>query len=696
MTKTATGLSLGTPGPLGSVCTEGGVNFALFSAHAERVDLCIFDTTGKKEIQRLPLPGRAGDIWHGHLDGAGDGQLYGYRVHGPYEPRRGHRFNPNKLLVDPYARSLTGRVIPHPSNYGYHAGGHHDADLSFDDSDNAAYVPKCRVIGPRVEAPVVHPRTALSDTVIYELHVRGFTKRHPNVPAKLRGTFAGLASPRMIDYLVKLGVTAIELLPAQAFADERHLTRNGLVNFWGYNPYNYFAVDPWYLASGRHDEARDAIAKLHAAGIEVLLDVVYNHTAEGDELGPTLSFRGIDNASYYRLAEDPRYYVNDSCCGNSLNVTHPQVKQMVLDSLAYWVDEMGIDGFRFDLGVSLGRDPADFNPQAALLDAIRTHPSLSEVKLIAEPWDCGHFGHQTGHFPPGWSEWNDFYRDTVRRVWRGDSGMLGDFATRLAGSGDLFVSGERGPLASVNYVAAHDGFTLDDLVSYAHKHNEANREHNRDGPSHEVSWNNRVEGPTDRPDIIELRARQKRSLLASLFLSQGIPMIVAGDEFGRAQDGNNNPYCQDNEIGWLDWARDEADLALTDFVTRLVRFRKAHAALRRERHFVGETVGDTSLKDITWLHPQGREMGDDDWLDHGLKSFGFLIAGEAGNVILVLMNPEHHRVAFRLPEALNQYSWRVEIDTAEPLKNVDTRPLNGDASIDLQPSQLIAATGRLR
>ena len=688
MTPRAAGLELGSPGPLGAACRDGGVNFAIFSAHAERIELCLFDRIGKKETARLPFPGRTGDIWHGFLEKAGPGLLYGYRVHGPYEPRRGHRFNPNKLLIDPYAKSLTGRVIDHAANFGYHAGDP-DQDLSFDERDNAAYMPKCRVVGSRAgEALSPRARYSMADSVIYELHVRGFTKQNPDVPAKIRGTFAGLTSPRVIDHLVKLGITAVELLPAQAFANERHLVRHGLVNFWGYNPYNYFAADPWYLASGAQDEARDAIAALHTAGIEVILDVVYNHTAEGDELGPTLSFRGIDNASYYRLADDPRFYVNDSGCGNSLNVTHPQVGQLVVDSLGHWVDEMGVDGFRFDLAVSLARDPNDYDPRAALFEAIRTRPSLSDTKLIAEPWDAGPHGHQTGHFPPGWAEWNDLYRDTVRRFWRGDSGILGDLATRLAGSSDLFARERRGPSASINYVTAHDGFTLSDLVSYSHKHNEANREHNRDGPSHEVSWNNGVEGPAD--DLTELRARQKRSLLAALFLSQGVPMIVGGDEFGRSQDGNNNPYCQDNEIGWLDWTRTSADHELTDFITRLIRFRRNHPSLRRSEHFTGAIIDDRQIKDIAWLHPDGREMAENDWHDSHLHAFGFLIAGRSGkDDILALLNAGHARRPFHLPESIAERAWHVRIDTSTPLDR--PRPLPSD--IYLPPSSLLAASG---
>jgi glycogen operon protein len=688
VTPRAAGLDLGSPGPLGSACSDGGINFAIFSAHAERIELCLFDSKGETETARLPLPGRTGDIWHGFLEKADPGLLYGYRVHGPYEPQRGHRFNPNKLLVDPYAKSLTGRVIDNAANFGCHAG-HHDRDLSFDERDNAAFMPKCRVVGPRAEEAMSRPNHSLADSVIYEIHVRGFTRQNPDVPKKVRGTFAGLTSPRVIDHLVKLGITAVELLPAQAFANERHLVRHGLVNFWGYNPYNYFAADPWYLASGKQDEARAAIAALHAAGIEVILDVVYNHTAEGDELGPTLSFRGIDNASYYRLAEDPRFYVNDSGCGNSLNVTHPQVRQLVTDSLAHWVDEMGVDGFRFDLAVSLARDPDDYNPHAALFEAIRTHPSLRDTKLIAEPWDIGPHGHQTGHFPPGWAEWNDLYRDTVRHFWRGDSGILGDLATRIAGSSDLFAREGRDPTASINYVAAHDGFTLSDLVSYAHKHNEANREHNRDGSSHEVSWNNGIEGPAD--DLADLRARQIRSLLTTLFLSQGVPMIVAGDEFGRSQNGNNNPYCQDSNIGWLDWTTTSDDLELTDFVARLIQFRQDHPSLRRSEHFTGAIINDRQMKDITWLHPDGREMVEDNWHDDHLHAFGFLIAGASDkDDVLALLNAGHAPRHFRLPDSIAERRWQIQIDTASPLG--EPRPL--PSGIDLPQSSLLIATGK--
>ena len=633
-------LEPGVPAPLGASVTKDGVNFALFSAHGEKVELCLFSADGQRETARLVLPGRSGDIWHGFAPGLAAGQLYGYRVHGPYEPRAGHRFNPNKLLLDPYARSLHGALIPHVANYGYHRS---KDDLSFDRRDNAAFVPKGRVLAPLPPLDGSPPRTPWTRTVLYEAHLRGLTRRHPQVPPAWRGTFAGLASPAVIEHLTSLGVSVIELMPVHPFADERHLADRGLRNYWGYNSYNFFAVMPRYLSSGDINEARRAIAALHDAGIEVILDVVYNHSGEGDEWGPTLSFRGLDNASYYRLAEERRFYVNDAGCGNSLRLEHPAVRQMVVDSLAWWAAEMGVDGFRFDLASTLARENGVFLPEAAFFKDIARQPALARLKLIAEPWDIGPNGYQLGHFPPGWAEWNDRYRDALRRFWRGDGGLLGELATRIAGSSDFFP--RRGPSASINYITAHDGFTLADLVSYEHKHNQANGEGNRDGTEHNYSWNCGVEGPSDEPEVRALRARQQRNLLASLLLSHGVPMLLAGDEAGRSQKGNNNAYCQDNETSWIDWAgRDEA----------LAAFTRQVIALRRDI-FASDPPPDPDA--IVWRHPGGRKMTPNDWHDPAGRAFVVQLTPD----VLLLLNAGAQAVGFALPPG----DWRLVLDTGE-------------------------------
>src|SRR5690348_695000 len=551
--------------PLGATWDGVGVNFALFSANASKVELCLFDIEGKKELERIELPEFTDEVWHGYLPEARPGTVYAYRVHGPYEPAAGHRFNPNKLLIDPYARQLVGEIKWDPAVFGYTLGAA-DADLSFDKRDSGPFVPKCRVIDPAFTwGTDRRPRVPWERSVVYELHVRGYTMRHPTVPAEMRGTFAGLMRPEVVDYIRRLGVSAIELLPIHAFVDDSHLLDKGLRNFWGYNTIGFFAPQPRYLGTPFVNETKEMIAAFHSVGIEVILDVVYNHTAEGNELGPTLSFKGIDNASYYRLAPDPRYYINDTGTGNTVNLSTPRVLQMVTDSLRYWAEEMHIDGFRFDLATILAREPYGFDQGGGFLDSCRQDPVLSQVKLIAEPWDCGPGGYQVGHFSPGWAEWNDRYRDTVRAYWKGDEGTLPELASRMAASSDLFNRRGRKPWASVNFITAHDGFTLNDLVSYNDKHNEANGEDNRDGHSDNRSWNHGAEGPTDDPDIVELRERQKRNMLATLLLSQGTPMVLAGDEFGRTQQGNNNAYCQDNEISWVDWNHDERGEALIRF-----------------------------------------------------------------------------------------------------------------------------------
>src|SRR5579885_124360 len=579
----------GSPYPLGATWDGRGVNFALFSAHAVKVELCLFDRVDAHESERIVLPECSDHVWHGYLPDAGPGLLYGYRVHGPYEPERGHRFNPHKLLLDPYARLIRGRLRWSDAHFGYRIGSPRE-DLSFDRRDNARGMPKCQVIDPAftwgVDRPPCH---AWSESVIYEAHLRGFTMRHPELPENLRGTVAGFAGAPVIDYLKGLGITAIELLPVQAHVDDRYLIERGLTNYWGYNTIGFFAPEPGYLSSGRLHEFKTMVARLHDAGIEVILDVVYNHTGEGNQLGPTLCFRGIDNASYYRLQPDaPRYYVDDTGTGNSLNLTHPRVMQMVMDSLRYWTGEMHVDGFRFDLASTLGRGPQGFDPHCSLFSAMRQDPLLARVKLIAEPWDLGPGGYQLGHFGAGWSEWNDRYRDSVRRFWRGDAGALPELATRITGSADLFDHDGRHPRASINFLTAHDGFTLQDLVSYEHKHNAANGEDNRDGRDEAYSANYGIEGPTDDENILALRRRQRRNMLATLLLSQGTPMLLAGDEFGRTQRGNNNAYAQDNEISWVDWeAIDDDTRGDIGFVRRLLNLRRQHSALRWPRFLHG-------------------------------------------------------------------------------------------------------------
>jgi glycogen operon protein len=670
----------GVPYPLGASWDGLGVNFALFSAHATKVELCLFDPEGRRELERIELPEYTDEVWHGYLPDARPGTVYGYRVHGPFEPRAGHRFNPYKLLMDPYAKRLMGSLRWSDAHFGYRIGSPR-GDLSLDRRDSAPGMPKCVVVDPAFtwgrDRPLAIP---WEKTILYELNVRGFTRLHPDVPAPARGTFAGLAAPEVVKYIRSLGVSAVELLPIHAFLDDRTLLQRGLRNYWGYNSIGFFAPDSRYFATGAIQEFKEMVARLHEAGIEVILDVVYNHTAEGNELGPTLSFKGIDNASYYRLAPDPRYYINDTGTGNTLNLSHPRVLQMVTDSLRYWVTEMHVDGFRFDLATILGREPHGFDQGGGFLDSCRQDPVLSQVKLIAEPWDCGPGGYQVGGFPPGWAEWNDRFRDTVRSYWKGDGGKLPDFAARLTGSGDLFNRRGRKPWASVNFVTAHDGFTLNDLVSYNDRHNEANGEDNRDGHSNNLSWNHGVEGPTGDPDIQALRQRQMRNLLATLLLAQGTPMLVAGDEFARTQSGNNNPYCQDNEISWIDWqAIDNGGHALTAFVRHLTRLRTSHPLLRRSRFLTGTVNPDHGVKDVTWLTPAGQEKTPDQWQDPMARCLGMLmggrieseaIGGAATNqqepwatALLLIVNAHHEVVPFTIPDVTGGNRWLRLVDT---------------------------------
>jgi len=666
----------GRPYPRGAHWDGEGVNFALFSEHAEKVELCLFDENGENEVQRVELPEYTDQVWHGYLPEARPGQLYGYRVHGPYRPEHGHRFNPNKLLIDPYARAIVGDLRWDDALFGYTIG-HPEGDLSFDERDSAPFMPRCKVIDPAFtwgnDAP---PDIAWHETVIYELHVRGFTQRHPDVPEALRGTFAGLAAAPAIDHLRELGITSVELMPVHAFLDDRYLVDRGMRNYWGYNTIGFFATEARYSASGKVNEFKTMVRTLHSAGIEVLLDVVYNHTAEGNQLGPTLSFRGIDNASYYRLAtENPRYYEDFTGCGNTLNLQHPRVLQMIMDSLRYWVTEMHVDGFRFDLASALARELHAVDRLGAFFDILRQDPTLSRVKLIAEPWDLGAGGYQVGNFPVGWAEWNDKYRDTMRAYWKGDGGLIGEFAQRLTGSSDLYNRSSRRPYASVNFVTAHDGFTLHDVVSYNDKHNEANGEDNRDGHSHNLSWNHGVEGPTDDQAIVTLRERQKRNFLATLLLSQGIPMITAGDELGRTQNGNNNAYCQDNETSWLDWSFDANARALLAFVRRMIEIRRDHPAFRRRDFFQGRALHGAEVKDISWFKPDGSEMTAEEWDHEHARALGVYLAGEAlsetdrrgqrltDDNFLLLFNAGAEAVDFQLPQQLGPGSWMVLVDT---------------------------------
>ncbi|HXS27577.1 MAG TPA: glycogen debranching protein GlgX [Steroidobacteraceae bacterium] len=684
----------GAPYPRGATWDGEGVNFAFFSEHATRVELCLFDPSGRHERQRLELKERTDFVWHGYLPEARPGQLYGFRVHGPYEPERGHRFNPNKLLIEPYARQIVGEMRWSDAEFGYRIG-HSRADLSFDKRDSAPGMPKCRVIDPAFtwgdDRP---PRTPWHDTVIYELHVRGFTLRHPQVPPRLRGTYEALATAPVIDHLLRLGVTAVELMPIHAFINDRHLLDRGLTNYWGYNTIGFFAPEARYSATGQVNELKTAVKALHSAGIEVILDVVYNHTAEGNHLGPTLSFRGADNATYYRLKPDePRYYMDFTGTGNTLNLQHPRVLQLIMDSLRYWATEMHVDGFRFDLASALARELFDVDRLGSFFDTISQDPVLSQVKLIAEPWDVGQGGYQVGNFPPGWNEWNDKYRDSMRSYWKGDGGLIGEFARRFSGSADLYEAGGRKPHASINFITAHDGFTLEDLVSYNDKHNEPNGEENHDGTDNNRSWNCGAEGPTDDAAIRALRIKQKRNLIATLLLSQGVPMILAGDELGHTQQGNNNAYCQDNELSWLDWSLSDEQRGFLAFVAQMVRVRRQHPVFARRRFLHGRPIPGESVKDVAWLNPTGAEMNDTEWDQAFARALGVYLGGAAlervdgrGRPItddnfLLLFNAHYEPIPFTLPPCRGGCSWRALIDTARddlrPLEQGEPYPLEG-------------------
>jgi glycogen operon protein len=668
----------GRPYPLGATWDGEGVNFAIFSAHAEKVELCLFDRSGSREAARIVLPEYTDEVWHAYLPDARPNLLYGYRVYGPFDPAAGHRFNPNKLLIDPYAKALSGKVRWADALFGYRIGSPRE-DLSFDRRDNARQMPKCRVVETAFTwGEDRRPQTPWEETIILELHVRGLTMRHPEVEPAHRGTFTGLASPAMLDYLVELGVTAVELLPAHAAVDDRHLVERGLANYWGYNTVAYFAPDPRLLATTSTTSFKTLVKRLHDVGIEVILDVVYNHTGEGNHLGPTLSFRGIDNASYYRLDADRRYYQDFTGTGNSLNLDHPRVLQLVMDSLRYWALEMHVDGFRFDLCTTLGRENGDYGQGSAFFDAIRQDPALAGLKLIAEPWDIGPYGYQLGNFPPGWAEWNAQYRDTVRRFWRGDQGLVDELASRVAGSSDIFGYRGRRPWASINFITAHDGFTLQDLVSYEHKSNEVNGEDNRDGADENYSANYGVEGPSDDAEIVAVRDRQKRNLLATLLLSLGVPMLLAGDEVGRSQRGNNNPYGQDNDLSWTDWQNiGPEDRELCRFVRYLIHLRRRHRVFSRPRFFRGEVLSEAGVKDITWITPSGTEAGPEDWGNAFAQSLGWVLSGAAGEFytpggqrdidesFLVMVNAYHGDLDFHVPVLAAPMSWQPLVDTAE-------------------------------
>jgi isoamylase len=662
----------GQPHPLGACWDGSGTNFALYSSVAEKVELCLFEPGSVTESERIELPHRTGHVWHAYLPGCLPGTLYGYRVHGPYEPAQGTRCNPGKLLLDPYARGIVGDYRWSNALYAY-PHDHPEQDLARNDEDSAPAMPRCQVVDDAFDwGDDKPPRIAWRDTVIYELHVKGFTVKHPDVPSRLRGTYAGLASAEAIAHFKRLGVTAVELLPVHSFVDDHRLIDLGRRNYWGYNTIGFFAPEQRYNASGTLAEFKGMVKLLHAAGIEVILDVVYNHTAEGNHLGPTLCLKGIDNATYYRLCDDPRYYHDVTGTGNTLDSHQPVALRLIMDSLRYWVQEMHVDGFRFDLASALGRTETQFDWCSNFFAAVGQDPVLAPVKLIAEPWDVGEGGYQVGGFPLGWADWNGRYRDAVRSFWRGDDDRLGEFAARLSGSRDLYHHDGRAPTDSINIVTVHDGFTLRDLVSYNDKHNEANGEDNRDGESHNLSWNCGAEGPTDDPAIEALRERQQRNFLATLFVSQGTPLLLGGDELGRTQHGNNNGYCQDNEISWVDWKLPQSE-RLRPFVERLAALRRELPALRRPTFVTGEP-GPDGVRDVTWFTPGAAEMGEADWGGHA-KSVAVMLCGrQTGEVdatrrpvesasVLMLFNAFHEPLAFTLP-ALRDGGWTARVDTA--------------------------------
>jgi isoamylase len=694
----------GSPFPLGATWDGKGVNFAVYSENATEVDLCLFASTeDKKESERLQINEVSHHVWHVYVPDLKPGQLYGFRVYGPYEPESGLRFNPNKVLIDPYAKAIAGNIQWHDALFGYEVGNPQE-DLSFSDIDNAAYIPKAAVIDSNFNWEGDQKLSIpYHKTIIYETHVKGFTQTHPDIPENIKGTYAALAHPVSIKYLKDLGITAIELMPVHHFLNDRMLLDKGLTNYWGYNTIGFFAPDVRYCSSnGIGDqvfEFKNMVKELHKAGIEVILDVVYNHTAEGNQMGPTLSFRGIDNSSYYRLAENKRYYMDYTGTGNTLNAQLPSVLRLIMDSLRYWILEMHVDGFRFDLAATLARELHEVDRLGSFFDIIHQDPVISQVKLIAEPWDIGEGGYQVGKFPPGWAEWNGKYRDTIRDYWRGADSMLGEFALRLTGSPDLYKEDYRRPTASINFVTAHDGFTLNDLVSYNEKHNDANGENNNDGESHNRSWNCGVEGPTDDPAINKLRNQQKRNFLTTLFLSQGVPMLVAGDELGRTQGGNNNAYCQDNEISWINWEKKDNDLL--EFTKKLIHLYKEHPVFTRKRWFQGYPIKGIGVEDIAWFLPDGNEMSEENWNNDFAKSLAVYLNGHGlrtvdseGNKIIdnsfyIIFNAYHDSIEYRLPPRKYGSKWVRALDTADGRINEEESAYNAGDTIKVEGRSVV-------
>ena len=707
----------GRPYPQGAYWDGMGVNFALYSERATAVELCLFDKPGEPPSEQFYMPDVTASVWNCYIMGLKPGQLYGYRVHGPFEPEHGLRFNPAKLLIDPYARAISGKVDWNAPVFGYQLGDL-AADLSRDEQDSSWGMPKSVVTAHHFAwENDRQPLIPMDESIVYEVHVKGFTANHPEIPEHMRGTYAALGTDVCIDYLKKLGITAVELMPVHAFLDDKHLVDRGLSNYWGYNTINFFAPEARYSSSGDEGdqvaEFKAMVKALHNANIEVILDVVYNHTAEGNHMGPTLSFRGVDNLTYYRTVSDqPRYYMDYTGTGNTLNVRHPQVLKLIMDSLRYWVEEMHVDGFRFDLAAALARELHDVDRLSAFFDVIHQDPVISRVKLIAEPWDVGEGGYQVGNFPALWAEWNGRYRDTVRRYWKSDEGQLSDLAYRLTGSSDLYQRDGRRPSASVNFVTAHDGFTLHDLVSYNEKHNEANGENNQDGANDNHSLNYGVEGPTNDPGISDLRERQKRNFLMTLLLSQGVPMICGGDEIGRTQNGNNNAYCQDNEISWFNWDLDEAKRSILDFTCRLIELRKRHPNLRRRKFFqdrpidpehkqIRDIEGGRHVKDIAWYRPDGEEMTGDEWGAGWVRCLGLQLSGKTldqvnqfgqpitDDTFLFMMNPHHETIRFYMPKSDDLKEWELVVDSRSPETLIEARVRPG------QPYDLIPYSAAL-
>jgi glycogen operon protein len=696
----------GNPYPLGSTWDGEGVNFAVHSEHATAVELYLFDKADDAlPSARIKIVERSHSIWHVYVPGLKPGQLYGFKVDGPYEPLQGHRFNKNKLLLDPYAKAIAGRIEWHDALFGYSVGSENE-DLSMSEVDSSSYLPKCVVIDQRFDWGKDKPlRIPYHKTIVYETHVRGFTMQHPGIPEELRGTYAGLAHPASIEYLQKLGITAVEVMPVHFFVADRHLLEKGLTNYWGYNSIGFFAPEVRYASQGvfgeQVTEFKQMVKDLHQAGIEVIMDVVYNHTAEGNHLGPQFSFKGLDNATYYRLGEDKRFYFDYTGTGNTLNANLPTVLRLMMDSLRYWIEDMHVDGFRFDLASTLARELHEVNKLSAFFDIIHQDPVISQVKLIAEPWDIGEGGYQVGKFPPGWAEWNGKYRDCLRDFWRGENSTLGEFALRFTGSADLYQEDYRSPTASINFITAHDGFTMHDLVSYNEKHNEANQEDNNDGESHNRSWNCGAEGTTEDDAINAVRAKQKRNLLISLFLSQGVPMLLSGDELGKTQNGNNNAYCQDNEISWIDWRN--KDDALLDFTSKLIHFRRNHPVFSRRRWFKGRPIKGSGVEDIAWFQPDGSEMEDDAWSNGFAKSLGVFLNGKGihlpgdhGEVIVddhfyVIFNAHHEAIEFTVPGKKYAAGWKLLIDSAEGTFNEDGSDLQ-DEKVNVAARSVVVLT----